>query len=199
MAGSDITATTIEDTQAASTTFIAAAARPAGAFTLANTSFDAGHSRIITVTTTGSSDAGKTVTIVGTDNFGDTQTEVIISLGSASTVTGTKYFSTIVSATCSAQYAANVSVGMSAAGVAVFFAGRSRLKAFSAFSTATSGRIEFLDGLPSTGSIVFVARTSGVNNASDDVYIPEEGVLFKTALSVYYDTATCKMLTAFHA
>ena len=115
MAGSDITATTAEDSQAASTTFIAAAARPNLVFTLAKTEFPSSNSfsaRKLTVTTTGTADNGKTVTIVGTDLNDKSITEVIVSTGSAETISGVRYFKTIVSATCSAQYAANVSLGM---------------------------------------------------------------------------------------
>jgi len=196
---SDITATTIQDTQAASTTFIAVAARPTGAFTLANTQFNATHARSVTVTTTGSADAGKTVTIVGTDYNDKPESQVITSLGSASTVGGPKFFKTITSATCSAQYAANVSVGMSSAGVATFYAGRRRLKAFTIISTGTAGKIDFFSGDPDDGGQLFSTFSSGVDNSSDDVFIPDEGILFKQNLSVYYNTTHSKLLTAFHA
>ena len=68
MAGrSDVQAITVSDEVAASTTFIAAAARPNTEFTLANTSFASGGARNVTVTTAGTGDNAKTVTVVGTD------------------------------------------------------------------------------------------------------------------------------------
>lgn len=201
MAGSDIIATTIQDGQTASTTFVAAAANPTveAGYTIANGSFTNNHGRFLTVTTTGTSDNGKTITIVGTDIRNNVMSEVIQSTGSAETVTGTKYFKTIVSATPSAQYANNASIGMTVDAAATFFNERSRLKAFTTIATATAGVIEFLDGTPESGTIVFKTKTSGVNNAADDVYIPEEGVLFKTSLSVVYSISHAHMITAFHA
>ncbi len=78
MAGrSDVRALTVSDENAASTTRIAAAARPATAFTLANTDHAGGAGRNVTVTTTGTGDNAKTVTIVGTDVFGNALTELV--------------------------------------------------------------------------------------------------------------------------
>tara|TARA_R110000772_G_scaffold185964_1_gene297165 strand:- start:7326 stop:7934 length:609 start_codon:yes stop_codon:yes gene_type:complete len=202
MAGSDIVAQTIVDAQAASTTFVAAAARPSSTFTIANSSFTQAQARKLSVTTTGASDNGKTVTIVGTDLNGKSLTEVIVSTGSAATVSGSKYFKTIVSATCSAQYAANVSVGMTSEASASFNTGRTRLKAFTTISNSVSHRVDFIDGLApedDNAVVVFITKTSGINNAADDVYIPEEGVLFKTNLIIKYDVAGAHMVTAFHA
>ena len=124
---SDVKPITISDEVVASATFVAAAARPTSTFTLANTSFASGGARIIQVTTTGTGDNGKTVTIAGTDTHGNSISEVITSTGSAEAVAGSKYFLTIVSATCSAQYAANASVGMTAGAAQAIFAGRTRL------------------------------------------------------------------------
>ena len=200
MAGSDIIATTIVDSQAASTTYVAAANRPATTFTIANSSFTAGHARKLSVTTSGTGDNGKTVTIVGTGLDGESLTEVITSTGSAATVSGTEYFKTIVSATCSSQYAANVSVGTLSEASASFYDQRTRLKAFSTISNSASHRVTFIDGLaPGSGTSSFITKTSGVNNAADDVYIPEEGVLFKVGLIITYDVAGAHMVTAFHA
>lgn len=205
MAGSDITATTAEDSQAASTTFIAAAARPNLVFTLAKTEFPSSNSfsaRKLTVTTTGTADNGKTVTIVGTDLNDKSITEVIVSTGSAETISGVRYFKTIVSATCSAQYAANVSLGMTNLVTMSLITGRTRLKAFTNISKAASTRIDFIDGFApadDAASTVFSTKTSGVNNAADDVFLPEEGVLFKLNLMVQFDLSGAHMITAFHA
>lgn len=202
MAGSDIVAQTIVDSQAASTTFVAVAARPTSTFTIANSSFSQAQARKLSVTTTGTADNGKTVTIVGTDLANNSLTEVIVSTGSAETVSGSKHFKTIVSATCSAQYAANVSVGMTSEASASFNTGRTRLKAFTTISNSASHRVDFIDGLApedTNAIVVFTTKTSGVNNAADDVYIPDDGVLFKLGLIIKYNVAGAQMVTAFHA
>jgi len=206
MAGSDIISTTIEDAQAASTTFVAAAARPTSTFTIAranvSTSTNSVSARKLSVTTTGTADNAKTVTIVGTDLNDKALTEVIVSTGSAETVAGVSYFKTITSATCSAQYAANVSVGITNLSTVSFITGRTRLKAFTTISKGASTRIDFINGLApadSDANIVFSTKSSGVDNAADDVYIPEEGVLFKTNFMAQYDVSGAQMITAFHA
>jgi|TARA_A100001515_G_scaffold61569_2_gene48371 hypothetical protein len=201
MAGrSDVQAITVSDEVAASTTFIAAAARPNTAFTLANTSFASGGARNITVTTAGTGDNEKTVTIVGTDVFGDSMTEVITSTGSAETVAGTKLFKTVSSATCSAQYAANVSVGSGTlAAQAVLGSNRVRLKGFSIVSGGSAGVINFYNGAPEDGTILFKSRTIGTDNTTVDRTIPEDGVLFENGFVVNYTIGTIDMMTFFYA
>jgi hypothetical protein len=88
MAGSDVKAVFITaDTNAVDAASVAAAARPNTAFTIDGTDTDGGVAtfaagRIITCTTTGTGDNGKTVTLTGTDVNGDSQTEVITLTGS---------------------------------------------------------------------------------------------------------------------
>lgn len=83
MAGSDVQAVFITaDTNAADAASVAAAARPNTDFTIDGTDTDGGvatfaSARIITCTTAGTGDNGKTVTLTGTDVNGDSQTEVI--------------------------------------------------------------------------------------------------------------------------
>jgi hypothetical protein len=196
---SDAKPITISDEVAASTTFIAAAAQPTTAFTLANTSFASGGARILQVTTTGAGDNGKTVTIVGTDTHGNSISEVITSTGSAESVSGTKYFLTVVSATCSAQYAANVSVGMTAGAAQAIFAGRTRLKSTSIVSGGTAGVVSFYDGTPEDGTVLFKARTIGTDNATVNMNIPDEGALFADGAAVQYTVGTVDMMTFFYA
>jgi hypothetical protein len=83
------------DTNAADVASVSANERPNTSFTIGGTdtsggvaTFSAG--RIITCTTTGTGDSGKTVTITGTDVNGDVQTEVITLPGSATTTAGAK-------------------------------------------------------------------------------------------------------------
>ena len=112
MAGlSDVQALTISDENAADADRLVTAARPNTAATMANTTFVGGAARNVTVTTAGTSDNGKTNTIVGTDVFGDAQTEVITSTSSAEAVAGAKLFLTVTSVTSSAQFAGNITVG----------------------------------------------------------------------------------------
>ena len=201
MAGrSDVQVITVSDEVAASTTFIAAAARPNTEFTLANTSFASGGARNVTVTTAGTGDNAKTVTVVGTDVFGDSMTEVIVSTGSAETVAGTKLFKTITSATCSAQYAANVSVGSGTlAAQAVLGNNRVRLKGFSIVSGGNAGVINFYNGAPEDGTILFKSRTIGTANTTVDRTIPSEGVLFENGACVKYTLDTADNITVFYA
>jgi len=201
MAGrSDVQAITISDEVAASTTFVAAAARPNTAFTIANSSFASGGARNVTVTTAGTGDNGKTVTVVGTDVFGDALTEVITSTGSAETVAGTKFFKTITSATCSAQYAANVSVGSGElAAQAILGSNRVRVKGFSIVSGGTAGIVNFYNGAPEDGTILFKSRTIGTDNSTVDRTVPEDGVLFENGFVVNYTIGTIDMMTFFYA
>ena len=112
MAGlSDVQALTISDENAADADRLVTAARPNTAATMANTTFVGGAARNVTVTTAGTSDNGKTNTIVGTDVFGDAQTEIITSTSSAEAVAGAKLFLTVTSVTSSAQFAGNITVG----------------------------------------------------------------------------------------
>ena len=59
---------------------------------------------------TSGNDSAKTVSIVGTDIFGNAQTEVL-TLGNATTVTSANYFNSVTSFTLSAVSAANVTMG----------------------------------------------------------------------------------------
>ena len=197
---SDVKVLTINDENAASTTRIGAAAQPNTTFTLANTTHAGGAARNVTVTTAGTGDNAKTVTITGTDVFGDSMTEVITSTSSAETVAGAKLFLTVTSAVCSAQYAANVSVGSGTlCAQAVLGSNRVRLKGMSIVSGGTAGTVEFINGAPEDGTTVFKARTIGTANSTVDRTIPSEGILFEDGLSIKYTVDVVDMLTVFHA
>ena len=200
MAGSDIKAVFISDENASDDDRLVTAARPNTSATMANTTFAGGGARNVTVTTTGTGDNGKTNTIVGTDVFGDAQTEVITSTGSAETVAGTKLFLTVTSVTSSAQFAANIKVGSGdLCAQAINSSMRVRLKGFSIVSGGTAGVIEFINGTPESGTTLFKSRTIGTDNTTLDRTIPEEGVLFDSGMSVKYTIATIDMMTFFHA
>jgi len=201
MAGrSDVLALTISDENASDDDRLVTAARPNTAATMANTTFAGGAARNVIVTTTGTSDNGKTNTIVGTDVFGNSLTEVITSTGSAEAVAGTKYFKTITSVTSSAQFAANLKVGATASAAQSVGNGiRVRLKGFSIVSGGSAGVIEFIDGTPEDGTVLFKARIIGTDNTTLDRTIPQNGVLFESGLTIKYTIGTVDMMTFFFA
>ena len=202
MAGavSDVKPAFISDEVVADDNFIVTVARPNTAATLANSSFASGGARILSVTTAGTSDNAKTNTIVGTDVFDNALTEVIVSTGSAEAVDGTKYFKTITSVTSSAQFAGNIEVGSIASAAQAVGGGlRVRLKGFSIVSGGTAGVIEFVNGTPEDGTVLFKARTIGTDNTTIDRTIPENGILFDDGLSIKYTVGTIDMMTFFFA
>ena len=203
MAGaiSDVKAVFISDEVAADDNFIVTAARPNTTATLANASFASGGARVLSVTTAGTGDNGKTNTIVGTDVFDQVLTEVITSTGSAEAVSGASLFKTITSITSSAQFAGNIVVGSigNVAAQAVGGGGRVRLKGFSIVSGGTAGVIEFIDGTPESGTVLFKSRTIGTDNTTVDRTIPQNGVLFENGLSIRYNVGTIDMMTFFFA
>jgi len=165
MAGrSDVRALTISDENAADADRLVTAARPDTSATMANTTFVGGAARNVTVTTAGTSDNAKTNTIVGTDVFGNALSEIIISTGSAEAVAGTKLFLTVTSVTSSAQFAGNITVGSGSLCAQAVFGGRTRLKGFSVTSGGTAGDVEFFDGSPEDGTVLFKSRTIGTAN-----------------------------------
>jgi|TARA_R110000803_G_scaffold94383_3_gene162033 hypothetical protein len=196
---SDIKVQFISDEVAADDNFIVTAARPNTAATIANASFASGGARILSVKTAGTGDNAKTNTIVGTDVFDNALTEVITSTGSAEAVDGTKYFKTVTSVTSSAQFAANIEVGSIASAAQAVFGGPVRLKGFSIVSGGTAGVIEFVDGTPESGTVLFKARTVGTDNTTLDRTIPADGVLFSSGLSIKYTVGTIDMMTFFYA
>ena len=196
---SDVKAITISDEVVADADFIVTAARPNTTATLANTSFASGGARLLSVTTAGTGDSGKTTTITGTDTHGNSLTEVITSTGSAEAVNGSKYFKTVSSVECSAQYAANITVGSQASAAQAVFTERMRLKGFSLVSGGTAGVIQFYDNTPEDGSVLFKSRTVGTDNTTVDRTIPEDGILFPNGMVVQYTVATIDMMTFFYA
>jgi len=202
MAGtiSDVKPVFISDEVAADDDFIVTAARPDTAATIANSSFASGGARILNVTTTGTGDNAKTNTIVGTDVFGNALTEVITSTGSAEAVAGTKYFKTITSVTSSAQFAANLKVGATTSAAQSVGGGiRVRLKGFSIVSGGSAGTVEFINGTPESGTVLFKSRTIGTDNTTIDRTIPQNGVLFEDGLTIKYTVGTVDMMTFFFA
>ena len=200
MGSSDVKVLTISDVNAADADRLVTAARPDTSATMANTTHANGTARNVTGTTAGTGDNAKTCTITGTDVFGDAMTEVITSTSSAETVAGAKYFLTVSAVECSAQYAANITVGSgSLCAQAVEGSNRVRLKGMSVVSGGTAGTVSFYNGAPEDGTALFTARTVGTANQTVDRTIPENGVLFDSGLTVEYTLDVTDMLTIFYA
>ena len=200
MGTSDVKAVTVNAENAADADRLVTAARPDTSATMANTTHANGTARNVTVTTAGTGDNAKTCTITGTDVFGDAMTEVITSTSSAETVAGAKYFLTVSAVECSAQYAANITVGSgSLCAQAVEGSNRVRLKGMSVVSGGTAGTVSFYNGAPEDGTALLTARTVGTANQTVDRTIPENGVLFDSGLTVEYTLDVTDMLTIFYA
>ena len=193
----DVKSKTFIDTNASSATFVAAAAQPTSTFTLAKTSFGTNTARKITATTAGTSDNGKTITIVGTDQNGDALTEVITLTGSAETSSGTTgAFLTITSATVSAQPSDNVSLGMTADVFGSIFQGRTRVRQVNAESGGAVGSVLFRDG-SITGTTLLTVRTGGTAGDINTVNIPQEGILYKDGAFVTFSEVSCNSATVY--
>ena len=185
------------DDNASTATFVAAAAQPTTTFTLAKTSFGTNTGRKITATTSGSSDGGKTVTIVGTDVNGDAATEVITLPGSATTTSGTTaFFQTITSATVSAQPAANVSLGMTAEVAGGVFAGRTRVRQANVASGGAIGSVEVRD-TGTAGTSLLTLRTQATAGDINTVNIPQDGVLFANGAYITFSEVNCNAVTVY--
>ena len=204
MARSDVKAVFLTaDTNAVDAASVSAAERANTDFTIGGTDTSGGvatfaSGRIITCTTAGTGDNGKTVTITGTDVNGDSQTEVITLTGSATAHACSKYFKTVTAAAASAQPAANVSIGMAAGCADVIFAGRSRLKGVYIVNSGTAGTIDFLTTSP-TGTSTMKLGTVASATVTRDVTIPEEGVVFSAGVYIQYTVSTFTTMTAYHA
>jgi len=199
MAGSNITPKVVSDENASDDDRLVTAARPDTSATMANTTFLGDGARNVIVTTTGTGDNAKTCTITGTDVFGNAMTEVITSTGSAEAVAGTKLFLTVTAVECSAQYAANIKVGSGTlCAEAIQGSNKIRLKGFSIVSGGTAGVINYINGTPESGTILFKSRTIGTDNTTLDRTIPEQGVLFENGMTVSYTVGTIDMMTFFH-
>ena len=193
----DVKSKTFIDTNASSATFVAAAAQPTSTFTLAKTSFGTNTARKITATTAGTSDNGKTITIVGTDQNGDALTEVITLTGSAETSSGTTgAFLTITSATVSAQPSDNVSLGMTADVFGSIFQGRTRVRQVNAESGGAIGSVSFRDG-SITGTTLLTVRTGGTAGDINTVNIPQDGILYKDGAFVTFSEVSCNSATVY--
>ena len=193
----DVKSRFFEDATASSTTYVAAADTPATTFTLANDSFGTNTGRKITATTSGTGDGTKTVTIVGTDVFGNSITEVISLPGTASTTSGTtNFFQTITSATVSAQPLANVSLGMTDDVAGGIFEGRTRVRQLQVSSGGTAGNVEVRNASTS-GTANITLRTTATAEDNSTINIPQDGVLFKDGAYITFAETECHAATVY--
>jgi len=154
------------------------------------------HGRLVTILSAGD-DSSKSFTVVGTDVNGDSQTESVTG-ANAGTATSSKYFKTIASITAVGNPAGNVSAGINASAADAIFTMRSRLKGMFLTSTATAGEIDFLTSSPSGTSIMKLNSVSDAD-ATRDVTIPNEGVVFTSGIYIQYTVSTFLTMTVFHA
>jgi len=154
------------------------------------------HGRLITILSAGD-DSAISFTVVGTDVNGDSQTETVTG-ANAGTATSSKYFKTIASITAVGNPAGNVSAGINASAADAIFTMRSRLKGMFLTSTATAGEIDFLTSSPSGTSIMKLNSVSDAD-ATRDVTIPDEGVVFASGIYIQYTVSTFLTMTVFHA
>ena len=154
------------------------------------------HGRLITILSAGD-DSSKSFTVVGTDVNGDSQTETVTG-ANAGTATSSKYFKTIASITAVGNPAGNVSAGINASAADAIFTMRSRLKGMFLTSTATAGEIDFLTSSPSGTSIMKLNSVSDAD-ATRDVTIPNEGVVFTSGIYIQYPVSTFLTMTVFNA
>ena len=154
------------------------------------------HGRLITILSAGD-DSSKSFTVVGTDVNGDSQTETVTG-ANAGTATSSKYFKTIASITAVGNPAGNVSAGINASAADAIFTMRSRLKGMFLTSTATAGEIDFLTSSP-TGTSIMKLNSVSDADATRDVTIPNEGVVFTSGIYIQYTVSTFLTMTVFHA
>ena len=154
------------------------------------------HGRLITILSAGD-DSAISFTVVGTDVNGDSQTETVTG-ANAGTATSSKYFKTIASITAVGNPAGNVSAGINASAADAIFTMRSRLKGMFLTSTATAGEVDFLTSSP-TGTSIMKLNSVSDADATRDVTIPDEGVVFASGIYIQYTVSTFLTMTVFHA
>ena len=191
----------VSDEVAADTDYFVTAARPNTSATMAQTSLAAAHNgggRNVTVTTTGSSDGGKTATITGTDVDGASQSEVLTLAGSATTVAGTKIFLTVTAVEMSTQPADNITIGFG--GVAgAKIGGGGVFGSFRTISGSAAGTCSFRTG-GTAGTVIATDTSSGTaggNNGQVSAY--GTGARLVEGMYVTYDIGDFTQIIVFYA
>jgi len=203
MAGSDVTPVIVSDEVAADPNGVStiAAVGNNAALTI-NGALASGGSvtnasgRQVTILSAGDDD-GISFTIVGTDVNGASLTESLTGADDG-TATSAGYFKTITSITAVGDPAGNVTAGINANAADVIFAGRTRLQGFSFYSGGTAGKANLRNG-GVTGTELIQFRSIGTDNASDDPFMPDEGVLFKDGCFVTFVIGQFDLMMFYHA
>jgi|TARA_R110002033_G_scaffold76618_2_gene128308 hypothetical protein len=203
MAGSDVTAVIISDEVALDADGISTAASVGNnaALTIGGALASGGSvtnasGRQVTILSAGN-DSGISFTVVGTDVNGSALSETVTG-ANAGTATSSGYFKTITSITAVGNPAGNVSAGINANAADVIFAGRTRLQGFSFYSGGTAGKANLRNG-GVTGTEIIQFRSIGTDNASDDPFMPDEGVLFKDGCFVTFIVPQFDLMMFYHA
>ena len=203
MAGSDVTPVIISDEVALDADGISTvaavgnnAALIIGGALASGGSVTNASARQVTILSAGN-DSSKSFNIVGTDVNGAALTENLTG-ANAGTATSTGYFKTIASITAVGNPAGNVSAGINANAADVIFAGRTRLQGFSFYSGGTAGIANLRNG-GVTGTELIQFRSIGTDNASDDPFMPDEGVLFKDGCFVTFVVPQFDLMMFYHA
>ena len=203
MAGSDVTAVIIRDEAALDADGISTAASVGNnaALTIGGALASGGSvtnasGRQVTILSAGN-DSGISFTVVGTDVNGSALSETVTG-ANAGTATSSGYFKTITSITAVGNPAGNVSAGINANAADVIFAGRTRLQGFSFYSGGTAGKANLRNG-GVTGTEIIQFRSIGTDNASDDPFMPDEGVLFKDGCFVTFIVPQFDLMMFYHA
>ena len=203
MAGSDVTPVIISDEVALDANGIStvAAVGNNAALTINGALADGGSvtnasARQVTILCAGD-DRGISFKIIGTDVNGDALAESLTGVN-AGTATSAGYFKTIASITAVGDPAGNVSAGINANAAGVIFAGRTRLQGFSFYSGGTAGKANLRNG-GVTGTELIQFRSIGTDNASDDPFMPDEGVLFKDGCFVTFVVPQFDLMMFYHA
>jgi hypothetical protein len=203
MAGSDVTAVIISDEVALDADGISTAASVGNnaALTIGGALASGGSvtnasGRQVTILSAGN-DSGISFTVVGTDVNGSALSETVTG-ANAGTATSSGYFKTVTSITAVGNPAGNVSAGINANAADVIFAGRTRLQGFSFYSGGTAGKANLRNG-GVTGTEIIQFRSIGTDNASDDPFMPDEGVLFKDGCFVTFIVPQFDLMMFYHA
>ena len=203
MAGSDVVPVIISDEVALDADGISTAASVGNnaALTIGGALASGGSvtnasGRQVTILSAGN-DSGISFTVVGTDVNGSALSETVTG-ANAGTATSSGYFKTITSITAVGNPAGNVSAGINANAADVIFAGRTRLQGFSFYSGGTAGKANLRNG-GVTGTEIIQFRSIGTDNASDDPFMPDEGVLFKDGCFVTFIVPQFDLMMFYHA
>jgi hypothetical protein len=141
--------------------------------------------KIISITCA-ADESARTFTITGTDVNGNAIEETIAGIDTATT-NGAKYFKTITQVSVDDDTAGAVTVGITTASLGVFYAGRARLRGLYVVRTGTAGLISLNTGAePSTAINRFRFSNPAAVNTSENVIIPDNGVVFEDGIYIDY-------------